>query len=120
MDFEAIGLPQPDDQNAKVCDGAKLREAAISRYKKAAIGQGDRPKVWVLQSPIWRPAYVPHVMTKRTQAVHGHSWNVFVDQNPHPSVGCGRDGGNLLLSQVGRIVERCEYVLTCERWILGQ
>jgi hypothetical protein len=49
VDLKTIRLPQPDDQNAKVRDSPKFREATIRRNKNAAIGSRRRPKVWVLQ-----------------------------------------------------------------------
>lgn len=113
-------MPQPDDQDAKVRDSAKLSEAPVRGDKNAALLHCEGPKVRILQRLLGRPANVPHVVADFPQTDDGHPWDVLVNQDSHPLIAAGREGGDLLFGQVGGVVEGREDIFTCERRVLEQ
>jgi len=88
-------------------------KALVCGDKESAVGLDGAPEFGIFQSLIDSATDVAHFMTSLPQIRDGHSWDILVDEDPHKSVACNLNWGDLFLGKFGGIVQTRRDVSSC-------
>lgn len=120
MDFHAVRLPEPYDQDAVMRNGTVFGETLVRCNKQPGFYRRESPDTDVVRSLIGRSAYVLDIVPECSETSTVSRGIFSSAENLHPSGVRGLNRCDQFLGEIGGIVQACQDVFAGERGILGE